>query len=220
MPASVGGKLPHVPPFHTYDSDMNTLSMALTALNASRSALSALNEYREKKQSQAYDALVDVTENLPDDLSKEAGALTASAKRRLAQTWDKATDAASDAAETVTSEAKRHGSDGKKMSKRLAKKADKAADKARAKAQKKIDKARGKKPWWQKLLRALGITASVAAIATLVGWVVAKVLNRNEEVSDTPPRVEEHREDGESRLVYSTETPAEDTEESESDEAK
>ncbi|WP_152668944.1 hypothetical protein [Corynebacterium renale] len=123
---------------------MNTLSMALTALNASRSALSALNEYREKKQSQAYDALVDVTENLPDDLSKEAGALTASAKRRLAQTWDKATDAASDAAETVTSEAKRLGSDGKKMSKRLAKKADKAADKARAKAQKKIDKRAAK----------------------------------------------------------------------------
>lgn len=227
MPASVGGKLPHVPPLPTYDGTMNTITMAMTALNATRSALSALNEYREKKQAEAYDALVDVTDNLPDDITKEAGALTASAKRRLAQTWDKATDAASDAADTVASEAKRLGTDGKKMSKKLAKKADKAADKARTKAQKKIDKAREKKPWWQQLLRILGIGALIAAVATLIGWAVAKVLDRRQEVGDTPPRVEEHREDGESRLVYSTETPAdeeaadaEQDSEQDSDEAK
>ena len=93
-----------------------------------------------------------------------------------------------------------------KTSKRVQKQAEEAAQKV-------TDRLTGKeakKAQRRRTLRRVGIGAAIAALLACLAAVVYTILGRRkaeeEQVLDTPPRVEEESGEEEAKLVYSTET--------------
>lgn len=168
------------------------------AINTTRAAVNAVNEYRTRKAAEAYDALSDVAENytiaelaeqgksLIDDRRDSAAKIAENARVRL----EKAR------AEAAASEriADLHKST-RKASKELAKRADKRAVKLGLKQE-------------PKKKNTFGMAAIVTAVLAAVGAALYWFVFRPEKANTVPPRVEEHGAEG-SRLVYSTVTPTE-----------
>lgn len=90
-----------------------------------------------------------------------------------------------------------------KTSKRVQKQAEEAAQKV-------TDRLTGKQAKRRQTLRRVGIGAAIAALLAGLAAVVYTILGRRkaeeEQVLDTPPRVEEESGEEEAKLVYSTET--------------
>lgn len=159
---------------------MNKVSLAI---NTTRAAVKAINDYRERKAAEAYDALSEVAENYTlAELAEQGKALI-----------DDRRDTAAKVAENARVRLEKARDEAAKSSQELAKKADKKAV------------ALGIKEAPKKKNRA-GIVALVVALLGAVGAALYWFVFREEKPSTVPPRVEEQ---GGSRLVYSTVTPTE-----------
>ncbi|AKK01920.1 hypothetical protein [Corynebacterium epidermidicanis] len=185
---------------------MNTKNLRL-AVNVARSAFEAVNDYRERKAAETYDALSHAAENytiaeLADlgreriDAGKEAtvatvGAVAENARVRLEKARAEAEDRAAVAAKETRKTRKQLVKDLTKQKKQAIKKAQKAG------LVKKDNKGK-------KLGTAFTLIAILSALAGALYWFIF----RPEKPGTVPPRVEEHAGEG-STLVYSTQTPAE-----------
>lgn len=159
------------------------------AVNTAISAARAVNDYRERKTAEAYEALSDVAEQYTiaelAELGQEKGKALIDERR----------DSAAKVAENARIRLEKARAASATASKELVKKADKQAVKLGIKEEpKKKSKA--------------GIVALVVALLGAVGAAAYWFLFREEKASTVPPRVEEHGAEG-ARLVYSTVTPTE-----------
>ncbi|SES10053.1 hypothetical protein [Corynebacterium cystitidis] len=158
-----------------------------------------VNEYRQEKQREAYDALVAAADEfnaefegddlarrgqaLIDESRREAGKLTQAAHRRLDQAREQLANRAQDAS--------------KQVEKRTTNLVDKVSVKKAKRKQRRKTLGR--------IAAGTGIVAVLAAIAAAVYYFVFGP-GKKEEPRTTPPRVEEHSGEKESTLVYSTTT--------------
>lgn len=159
------------------------------AVNTAISTARAVNDYRERKTAEAYEALSDVAEQYTiaelAELGQEKGKALIDERR----------DSAAKVAENARIRLEKARAASATASKELVKKADKPAVKLGIKEDpKKKSKA--------------GIVALVVGLLGAVGAAAYWFLFREEKASTVPPRVEEHGAEG-SRLVYSTVTPTE-----------
>lgn len=165
---------------------MNNVKLAI---NTTRSALSAINDYRERKAAEAYDALSEVAEQYTiaelAELGQEKGKALLDDRR----------DTAAKVAENARIRLEKAREASASASKELAKKADKQAIKLGIKEE---PKKKGK----------AGVVALVVALLGAIGAAAYWFIFREEKANTVPPRVEEHGAEG-SRLVYSTVTPTE-----------
>lgn len=157
------------------------------AVNTTRAAINAINDYRERKAAEAYEALADVAENYTIAELAEQG------KEKGKALLDERRDNAAKVAENARVRLEKAREASASASKELAKKADKKA----------IDLGIKEKP---KKKGKAGLVALILALLGAVGAAVYWFIFREEKPSTVPPRVEE--QEG-SRLVYSTVTPTE-----------
>lgn len=206
---------------------MNTSTLKM-ALAAGKDAWERYSDFRDRKASEAYDALLGAADNYDDvagdvkkagkdavaklsdrasDLADEAGTLTAETRKRIEKALKEARESSHDYLQDAADAQESAALSAKKMSKRTRRKALAAGNKAAEKAQKKIDKITGKakkdkrrRTW---LLVGLG-TALAAVGGGLYYWFSRE---KQDPAGLIPPRVEEHAQTrGDSKLVYSTET--------------
>ncbi|WP_257158976.1 hypothetical protein [Corynebacterium cystitidis] len=158
-----------------------------------------VNEYRQEKQREAYDAMVAAADEfnaefegddlarrgqaLIDESRREAGKLTQAAHYRLDQAREQLANRTQDAS--------------KQVEKRTTNLVDKVSGKKAKRKQRRKTLGR--------LAAGTGIVALLAAIAAAVYYFVFGP-GKKEEPRTTPPRVEEHSGEKESTLVYSTTT--------------
>ncbi|MHC9870778.1 hypothetical protein ACQX1I_04755 [Corynebacterium diphtheriae] len=165
------------------------------AVVLTKAAYNKYADYRDRKASEAYDALLsaaDTAEDVRDSAVENATSLAGQARKRL--------DAAlADAQNTAESTKK----DVTKTSKKLSKKARKQAQKAGLTKKKRSAGAQA--------ARCSLYTVVLAALGAAAYFLWDKFSGSG--VSDEPPRVEDFGADTvnteESRLVYSTQTPEE-----------
>ncbi|MHC9564154.1 hypothetical protein ACQQ60_06010 [Corynebacterium diphtheriae] len=165
------------------------------AVVLTKAAYNKYADYRDRKASEAYDALLsaaDTAEDVRDSAVENVTSLAGQARKRL--------DAAlADAQNTAESTKK----DVAKTSKKLSKKARKQAQKAGLTKKKRSAGAQA--------VRCSLYTVVLAALGAAVYFLWDKFSGSG--VSDEPPRVEDFGADTvnteESRLVYSTQTPEE-----------
>ncbi|MDK6259561.1 hypothetical protein QP119_03855 [Corynebacterium frankenforstense] len=206
---------------------MNTSTLKM-ALAAGKDAWERYSDFRDRKASEAYDALLGAADNYDDvagdvkkagkdavaklgdrasDLADDAGTLTAETRKRIEKALKEARESSHDYLQDAADAQESAALKAKKMSKRTRRKALAAGNKAAEKAQKKIDKITGKakkdkrrRTW---LLVGLG-TALAAVGGGLYYWFSRE---KQDPAGLIPPRVEEHAQTrGDSKLVYSTET--------------
>lgn len=159
------------------------------AVNTAISTARAVNDYRERKTAEAYEALSDAAEQYTIAELAELG------QEKGKALIDEQRDSAAKVAENARIRLEKARAASATASKELVKKADKPAVKLGIKEDpKKKSKA--------------GIVALVVALLGAVGAAAYWFLFREEKASTVPPRVEEHGAEG-SRLVYSTVTPTE-----------
>ncbi|MEJ5928457.1 hypothetical protein WG915_07475 [Corynebacterium sp. H128] len=180
------------------------------AINTTRAAIGALNDYRERKTAEAYEALSDVAENytlaelaemgqekgraIIDDRRDSAAKVAENARVRLEKAREEAASAGATATTAGTAKFADFRKESEKKSKQLAKKANKRAVKA------------GLKKAPKKKCGKLSATALLVAVLGAIGAAVYWFMFRPEKANTVPPRVEEHTAEG-SRLVYSSVTP-------------
>lgn len=159
------------------------------AVNTAISTARTVNDYRERKTAEAYEALSDAAEQYTIAELAELG------QEKGKALIDEQRDSAAKVAENARIRLEKARAASATASKELVKKADKPAVKLGIKEDpKKKSKA--------------GIVALVVALLGAVGAAAYWFLFREEKASTVPPRVEEHGAEG-SRLVYSTVTPTE-----------
>lgn len=158
------------------------------AVNTAISAARALNDYRERKTAEAYEALSDVAEQYTIAELAELG------QEKSKALIDEQRDSAAKVAENARIRLEKARAASATASKELVKKADKQAVKLGIKEEPKKSKA--------------GTIALVVALLGAVGAAAYWFFFREEKASTVPPRVEEHSGEG-ARLVYSTVTPTE-----------
>lgn len=206
---------------------MNTSTLKM-ALAAGKDAWERYSDFRDRKVSEAYDALLGAADNYDDvaddvrkagkdavaklgdrasDLADEAGTLTAETRKRIEKALKEARESSHDYLQDAADAQESAALNAKKMSKRTRRKALAASNKAAEKAQKKIDKITGKakKDKRRRTWLLVGLGTALAAIGGgLYYWFSRE---KQDPAGLIPPRVEEHAQTrGESKLVYSTET--------------
>ncbi|MDO5077643.1 hypothetical protein [Corynebacterium sp.] len=193
---------------------MNT-TVLRTAFKVSRAGVRAFNDYRQRKAVEAYDALADAAAatnqfrstaaERAEEFMDDAGAVTRAARTRLDSALSDAFEDAGAAAQKVISKAQ-------------------TSLQPVAPESKKTKFCKRLKGTCTKTAKAGVVFAVLAAIAALAFWFFAPI----EEPEVTPPRVDDFpdasdeddriEEVEESVLVYSTETPVDDADESASSE--
>ncbi|MDO4684981.1 MAG: hypothetical protein Q4A92_00395 [Corynebacterium sp.] len=184
---------------------MNT-TVLRTAYKVTRAGLHALNDYRQRKAVEAYDALADAAAATSDfrstaseraeEFMEDAGAVTRAARARLDSAFS---DALEDASTT----------------------ANKVLTKAQSKLQKVEPEPKKKCCGFKKVAKFGLLFTLLAGIAAGVAyWFFAPV----EEPEITPPRVDDFEDEDDvtldtedSVLVYSTETPVDEATKNEKD---
>lgn len=183
---------------------MNT-TVLRTAFQVTRAGVRALNDYRQRKAVEAYDALADAASatnqfrstaaERAEEFIDDAGAVTRAARNRLDSALSDAFEDAETAAQKVIAKAQTSLQPVQPESKR--KKCCKCVKAA-----------------WKKTVKFGVIVGILAALAAIAYWFFAPI----EEPEVTPPRVDdfdESEDSEESVLVYSTETPTDEDEDSE-----
>ncbi|WP_018298102.1 hypothetical protein [Corynebacterium lubricantis] len=170
------------------------LALIRQGYSVARDVLDTVNDYREQKQREAFDALQEAADNfdadelrergqdLFDESRREAGKLTQAAHRRLDKTRATIADRAQDASKQVEA------------------RATQVADKVTGKEAKREKRRKNTR----RALSAVGIVALLSAIAAAVYYFFFASDNKQKEERTTPPRVEEHSTEKDSKLVYST----------------
>ncbi|QBZ29260.1 hypothetical protein E4653_04360 [Corynebacterium diphtheriae subsp. lausannense] len=169
------------------------------AVVLTKAAYNKYADYRDRKASEAYDALLsaaDTAEDVRDSAVENVTSLAGQARKRL--------DAAlADAQNTAESTKKDVAKTSKKLSKKARKQASKQAQKAGLTKKKRSAGAQ--------VVRCSLYTVVLAALGAAAYFLWDRFSGAR--VSDEPPRVEDFGADTvnteESRLVYSTQTPEE-----------
>ncbi|MHA2787589.1 hypothetical protein ACXZ66_00340 [Corynebacterium sp. S7] len=175
---------------------MMNLALIRQGYSVARDVLDTVNDYRQQKQREAFDALQEAADSfdadelrergqdLYDESRREAGKLTQAAHRRLDQTRALLADRAQDASKQVEA------------------RATLVADKVTGKEAKRAKRRKNTR----RALSTLGIVALLSAIAAAVYYFFCASEDKKKEERTTPPRVEEHSTEKDSKLVYSTTT--------------
>ncbi|WPF66182.1 MULTISPECIES: hypothetical protein [unclassified Corynebacterium] len=194
---------------------MNTTVMKM-ALSTGRDAWSKYRDFRERKASEAYDALADAAEtasrnyeDAAESFKENAGKVAQQARRRLNNAVETLESKGKDLYDSAAEAQKKNTKEAKKMSRRTKRRAEKAAAKATAKAQKKLDRKESKKSKKKgPVRRAFGIFFVLSVLAG-VGAALWNYFRKPAEVGPMPPRIKEFASSRptQSELIYSTTTP-------------
>lgn len=165
---------------------MNRIALAL---GAARATFNAVNDYRERKAAETYEALSEVAEKYTIAELAEMG------QEKTRALYDDRRDQATKVAENARVRLEKAREEAAKNDRvqELAKRANKSAVKLGLKEE-------------PKKKNTFGIVALVVALLSAVGGALYWFVFRPERANTVPPRVEEHTAEG-SRLVYSTVTP-------------
>ncbi|MBC3186466.1 hypothetical protein H7347_07770 [Corynebacterium sp. zg-331] len=190
---------------------MNTTVMKM-ALSTGRDAWSRYRDFRERKASEAYDALAEAAESASrgyedaaENLKDNAGKVARQARRRLNNAVETLESKGKDLYDSAAETQKKNAKEAKKMSRRTKHRAEKAAAEATAKAQKKLDRKESKKNKKSPVRRALGLILALSALGGLAGalW---NYFRKPAKVGPMPPRLEEFTTSRptQSELIYSS----------------
>ncbi|KQB87077.1 hypothetical protein [Corynebacterium lowii] len=191
---------------------MNTTVMKM-ALSTGRDAWSRYRDFRERKATEAYDALADAAstyannyEDAAENLKESPGKVAEQARRRLNNAMETLESKGKDLYESAAETQKKNAKEAKKMSRRTKRRAEKAAAKATDKAQKKIDRKESKKKG--PVRRAFRLVL----ILSILGGVAGALYNyfrKPAKVGPMPPRINEFASSRptQSELLYSSTTP-------------
>ncbi|KQB84638.1 hypothetical protein [Corynebacterium oculi] len=191
---------------------MNTTVMKM-ALSTGRDAWSRYRDFRERKASEAYDALADAAEtasrnyeDATENFKENAGKVAKQARRRLNNAVETLESKGKDLYDSAAEAQKKNTKEAKKMSRRTKRRAEKAAAKATAKAQKKVDRKENRKKG--PVRRAFGFLLVLSALAG-VGAALWNYFRKPAEVGPMPPRIKEFATSRptQSELIYSSSAP-------------